>query len=84
MRAGDAAAVRASYDRVSAEYAAHRALIDRAVTLARQHQTMLKARSDWIVATASIALLALAAMVLATAIGAGSICGARSWPLSPV
>lgn len=52
VRAGDAAAIRARYASVAADYAAHRVLIDRAVTLAGQHQTGLKARSDRILATA--------------------------------
>ncbi|GGA45364.1 methyl-accepting chemotaxis protein [Sphingomonas psychrolutea] len=70
-RAGDPIAIHASYARLAADYATHRALIDRAVTLAGQHQTLLKARSSATLTAASIALLALAAMVLGLAIGAG-------------
>lgn len=70
-RARDAGAIRESYDRISAAYTAHRARIDRAVALAGEHQAMLKADSNRILTTASIALLALAAMILAIAAGAG-------------
>lgn len=70
-RSGDTAGIRAAYGRLSVEYGKHRALIDRAVTLATQQQARLKAHSDRILAAAACGLLALAVTILAIAFAAG-------------
>jgi len=69
-KVNDLTALRASYARLAADYAEHRAKIDQAVTLANDHQGVLKARSDTTLIVASFALLGLAGLVIALAMGA--------------
>jgi methyl-accepting chemotaxis protein len=68
-RARDSATIASSYARVADAYAAHRAQIDRAVTLANTHQAALKARAEYTLTAVAVALLGLAVTVLVLAIG---------------
>lgn len=68
-RARDGAQLARSYASLSEAYAAHRTLIDAAVTLAGKQQADLKAHSETTLTITAIALLALAVTILALAIG---------------
>ncbi|USI71788.1 methyl-accepting chemotaxis protein [Sphingomonas morindae] len=78
----DAAAMTASYARLSRSYETHRHAIDRLVDLATDEQTQVQARTGRIAGWASLAMIAVAVLVLSLILAA--LLFIRSRVLAPI